>query len=335
VAERSSISQSVQIGVESTPGTSVAATKRLQSIGFKLGPKVESSTVLPIGQKYPSLVIVGKEWSEADLSGMPVYTELPYIFSSLMSTATSVVETMDAAIHTGGFTWTFDSLTFGDDTPKTYTLEQGSSARAHKVTNGIITAFSLDWSRTETKIGGTLLATALTDGITMTGSPTALTQIPVRPSHWSIYLDTSAALLGTTKLTRALKGSVKVSDRFGPLWVVDSAQQSFVNTVEIEPKLEFTVMQMADAAGMANLTAMRAGGYKFMRLLATGPNIYTNGGVIVNHTFQIDMCGQIGDIEPFEDADGVYAITWDFKATNDATWGKAWQVKVCTTTSVL
>jgi hypothetical protein len=335
VAERSSISQSVQIGVETTPGTSVAATRRLQSIGFKLGPKVESSTVLPVGQKYPSLAIVGKEWSEADLSGMPVYTELPYIFSSLTSTATSVVETMDAAVHTTGFTWTFDSATFGDDTPKTFTIEQGSAFRAHKVTNGIITAFNLDWSRTETKIGGTLLGTAITDGITMTGSPTGLSQVPVRPNHWSVFLDNSAAALGTTKLTRALKGDLKISDRFGPLWVVDSAQSSFVNTVEIEPKVEFSIMQMADAAAMGNLTAMRAGSTKFMRLIATGPQIYSNGGVQVYHTFTIDMAGQIGDIEPFEDQDGVYAITWDFKAVYDSTWNKTFQVKVCTTTATL
>jgi len=335
VAERSSISQSVQIGVETVPGTSVAATKRLQSLGFKLGPKVESSTVLPIGQKYPSLAIVGKEWSEADLSGMPVYTELPYIFSSLMSTATSVVETMDAAIHTGAFTWTFDSATFGDDAPKTFTLEQGSSVRAHKVTNGIITAFNLDWSRSETKIGGTLMGNAITDGITMTSSPTGLAQIPVRPTHWSVFLDPTAAALGTTKLTRALKGTIKISDRFGPLWVVDSAQNSFVNTVEIEPKVEFSVMQMADAAAMANLTKMRNGSTQFLRLVATGPNIYTNAGVVPNHTFTIDMAGQIKDIEPFEDADGVYAITWDFAATYDSVWNKTYQVKVCTTTTTL
>jgi hypothetical protein len=335
VAERSSISQSVQIGVESTPGTPVAASKRLQSIGFKLGPKVDSKANLPIGQKYPNLVVVGKEWSEAELSGMPVYTELPYIFSSLMSTATSVTETMDSAIHTGGFVWTFDSLSFGDDTPKTYTLEQGSSARAHRVSNGIITSLSLDWSRDETKIGGTLLAQALTDGITMTGSPTSLAQVPVRPTHWSVYLDDTAAGLGGTKLTRALKGNIKISDRFGPLWVVDAAQNSFVNTVEIEPKVTFNVMQMADAAAMANLTAMRNGSTKFLRLEAVGPNIYTNGGVIVNNTFRLDLAGQIGDIEPFEDSDGVYAITWDFSAVNDSTWGKAYQVKVTTTTAAL
>lgn len=334
MAERSTISQTVQIGVETTPGTSVAANKKLASIGFSIGPKVESNMVLPIGQKYPTLAVVGKEWSEAEIEGWPVYTELPYIFSSLMSTATSVVQVMDGGTPSGGYTWTFDSNTFNADTPKTYTLEQGSSVRAHKVTNGIITEWSMDWSREECKIGGTLLGTAIQDGITMTASPTSLAQIPVRPTQFSVYLDDTAAGLGTTKLTRALKGDIKIADRFGPLWVVDAAQSSFVNTIEIEPKVEFSIMQMADAAAMANLTAMRNGTIKFMRLEAVGPALYT-GGITVNHKFTIDMAGMISDIEPFEDQDGVYAITWDFSAVHDTTWGKAFQVKVVTTTSAL
>lgn len=333
MVERSSISQSVQIGVESTPGTAVAASKRLQSLGFKIGPKIESKPTLPIGQKYPALVVVGKEWSEADLEGSPSYTELPYVFASLMS-APTITEYLDGATETGAFRHAFDSATFGDDAPKTYTLEQGSSVRAHRVANGIITSWNMDWSRDEISMGGTLLAKALEDGVTMTASPTSYTQIPVRPSTLSVYLDDSAAGLGTTKLTRALKGSVKISDRFGPLWVVDAAQASFANTVEIEPTVEFSIMQMADSAGMANLTAMRNGTTKFMRLEAVGPRIY-DATTDYYHKFTLDMAGQIGDIEPFEDADGVYAITWNFSAVNDSTWGKAYHVEVVTTTETL
>jgi hypothetical protein len=334
VTERSTITQTVQIGVETTPGTAVPANKRLQSIGIAIGAKVDSKEFTPIGQKYPTLAVVGKEWSEAELTGQPCYTELPYIFSSLMSTATSVTQTLDSATPTGGYVWTFDSNSFGEDTPKTYTIEQGSAARAHKITNALIPEFSLDWSREEVKIGGSVLGTALQDGITMTSSPTLLAQIPVRPTQFSVYLDDTAAGLGGTKLTRALKGNVKISDRYSPLWVVDAAQASFVNTVETAPKFEFTLMQMADAAAMANLTTMRNGAPKFLRLEAVGPTIYT-GGITVKHTLRMDLCGQIKDIDPFEDADGVYAINWTFLTTTDSTWGKAWQTKVTTTTTAL
>ena len=67
--ERSAINQSCQLGVEVTPGTLVAAPKRLGSLSFALSPQGEYNTFRPSGQKYPSLSIMGKEWAEADLSG--------------------------------------------------------------------------------------------------------------------------------------------------------------------------------------------------------------------------------------------------------------------------
>lgn len=338
MAERSSISQSVQIGVETVPGTPVAASKRLASIGFKIGPKVESSTLLPIGQKYSTLEIVGKEWAEAEIEGAPVYTELPYIFASLMSTPT-ITQFMDSAIPTGAYRYVFDSATFGEDAPKTYTLEQGSSFRAHRVSNAIITEWSMDWDRNEITIGGNAIAKAIEDGITMTAAPTSLPQIPVRPAQVSVYLDNTAAGLGTTKLTRALKGSFKISDRFGALWVVDAAQTSFANTVEVEPSVEFTLMQMADAAAMGNLTTMRAGGTKFLRFEAIGTTIYSAGvyagPLALTHKFTFDIAGQVKDISPFEDSDGVYAVEWTFGGVHDTTWGKAFHCEVVTTTTAL
>lgn len=333
MAERSSISQSVQIGVESTPGTPVAAGKRLASIGFAIAPKVEATTVRPIGQKYPTLEVVGKEWSEAEIEGSPVYTELPYIFASLFSTPT-ITQYLDGATPTGAYRYVFDTAVFGDDAPKTYTLEQGSAFRAHRVANAIFTEWSMEWSREEIEIGGMVLAKALEDGVTLTATPTALPTVPVRPSQMSVYLDDTAAALGTTKLTRALKGSVEISDRFGPLWVVDAAEQSFVTTVEIEPTVEFTLMQMADATAMGNLTAMRAGQSKFLRLEAVGPRIY-DGPTDYFHKFTLDLAGQVKDISEFSDEDGVYAIEWTFGNVYDTTWGKSMHCEVVTSTASL
>jgi hypothetical protein len=155
----------------------------------------------------------------------------------------------------------------------------------------------------------------------------------------SVFLDGTAVGLGTTKLLRALKGSFEIADRFGPLWVVDAALDSFATTIEIEPSLEFTLMQMADAAAMANLVTMRAGGTKFLRLEAVGPTIYSAGvyaGVLaLKHKFTFDIAGQIKDISPFEDNDGVYAVEWTFGGVHDTTWGKAYHCEVVTTTTAL
>lgn len=331
--ERSTISQSVQIGVETTPGTAVAATKRLGSIGFNVGVQTEIASRRPIGQKFASLQVLGKEWSEAEIEGGPVYTELPYIFASLLSTPT-VVQIMDGVTATGAYRWTFETSTFGDDTPKTFTLEQGSSARAHRVTNGIITDFELNWSRQEVEIGGTLLGKAIEDGIALTGSPTGFDQVPVKPTDLSVYLDSTSAGLGTTKLTRALSGGVSIGSRFTPLWVVDRAVSSFVATVEGEPEVEFTITQMADAQAMENLTALRTGATRFLRLEARGPQIY-GGGTPIYHQMRIDMAGQVSEVGEFSDEDGVYAIQWTFGGVHNPTWNKAMAVEVITTTAAL
>jgi hypothetical protein len=337
MAERSSITQAVQIGVETTPGTAVAAARRLGSMGFELGPSIDTSPLQPDGQKYPSAIIVGKEWSEGKIKGMPVYTELPYALASVINSPT-VTSIQDSSTPTGASKWVFDSNTFGDDSPKTFTVEQGSSFRAHRISGLIIPEYTWKWSRDEIQLGGKVFGKSIADGITMTTSPVLLPQIPVQPSQLSFYMDSTAAALGTTKMTRTLKGEMSIADRFDPLWVVDAAQPSYVDTVEIEPTIQWKVTQMADTAAMANLVLMRASESSFLRLEAVGPIIYTGTGgtpLIVNHKVTLDMCGQVSDISTFSDEDGVYAIEWTFTTVYDPTWTKAYHAEVVTTTATL
>lgn len=335
MAERSSVTQSVQIGVETTAGTAVAAAKRLGSMGFKIGPAIDSKPLMPTGTKYPVAQIIGKEWTEADIDGSAVYTELPFAFASVIS-APTVTAIMDGATPTGATRWVFNSNTFGDDAPKTFTVEQGSAFRAHRFTNAIFTEYTWGWSRDEIELGGALLGRAIEDGITLTASPTLLPQVPVKPAELSIYIDSTAVGLGTTKQLRTLKGECNISDRYQPLWVVDAAQPSFVNTVEGEPTVEFKITQMADSQSAANLIAMRLGTTKFLRLEGVGPEIYTSATPLtVNHRVRWDVAGQVSDVTKFEDEDGVFAIEYTFIAVHDPTWGKAFEVEVITTTSTL
>lgn len=335
MAERSSINQSVQIGVEATPGTAVAASKRLQSMGFEIKPEVDINGLRPIGQKYPSLEILGKEWASADVNGTACYTELPYAYASILS-APTVTQILDGATPTLAYRWLFTSNTFGDDAPKTFTIEQGSAFRAHRITNAILKDYTWSWSRDEIELGGSVLGRAIEDGVTLTPTPTSLPLVPVLPAQLSVYLDPTSTALGTTKLLRVLKGEFNITDRFKPLWVVDAAQPSYANTIEDEPTVEMTMTQMADAAGMANLVSMRGGVTRFLRLQAKGPVIYTPGtGSAITHQVTIDVAGQVSDIGSMGDEDGVYAAEWTWSAVHDGAWGKAFQVEVITTTATL
>jgi len=337
VAERSSITQSVQIGVETTPGTAVAATRRLGSMSLEVGPDIDVKSLRPDGTKYSILQILGKESTTADVSGSAVYPELPYAFSSVIS-APVVTSILDGATPTGATRWVFNSNTYGDDAPKTFTVEQGSSFRAHRFVYGILTEYTWSWSRDEIELGGSMMGRAIEDGITLTGSPVLLPQVPVKPAELSVYIDTTSGGLGTTKQLRTLKGECNIGDRYMPLWVVDAAQPSFVSTVEGEPTVQFKVTQMADSQSAANLVALRAGSTKFLRLRGVGPQIFAPTVGLpagVNHQVTWDLAGQISDVEKFSDEDGVYAISYTFTAVHDPTWGKAFQVEVITTTATL
>jgi hypothetical protein len=333
MAERTTISQGVALGVETTPGTPVAATRRLGSIGFAPAVKAEFQEQRPIGQKWLNAAILGKEWSESAIEGAPCYTELPYVFSSLLDAGTTT-PILDGVTPTGGFTWLFETDSFDADAPKTFTIEQGSNVRAHRAANVIISELMLAISREEVTLEGMALGKAIEDGITLSAGATQLAQVMVKPVEVSLYLDTTAAGLGTTKLTRVLSGEVGIEERYGPLWVVDAALPSFATTIETEPKGTTTLMLEADTQGMSLLTAMRAGSTRFLRVEAVGPTIYT-GGVTVKHRLRWDQALQVSEPDEFSDEDGVYAIGWGMSPVHDATWGKAMSVEVITTTATL
>lgn len=327
--ERSSLNQVVQIGVETTPGTSVAASKRLQSISIEPSPSVEMDQFRPTGSKYNTLSTLSKEWTEASVTGRATYSEIIYVLSSVLTTG--VITSPDATGAPTARKWVFSPSTTADDAPKTYTIEHGSSVRADKFTYGLMTEVGMAFSRDTVEVTGSLMGRAMTDGIALTANPTLVPLIPVLPTQVSVYLDNTSATLGTTKLTRALTAEWSLGGRFGPLWVLDAANPSYVTHIETEPDLSASLMLEADAQGMGLLNTLRAGDTKFLRIEALGGII---GGAI-RYTMTIDMAVKVSDMGGFSDADGVYAAEFSFTGVHDSTWGKAIEVSVVNTETAL
>lgn len=321
MTERSTIAQVVQIGVESTPGTGVAANKQFLSTGISPGVKVEMQNFRPMGTKFPTIIVPGKEWTEAKIDGAASYTEMAYLLASLLTDPGA-----PATVDTSAKKYTYTPSITTEDSPKTFTVEQGSSVRAGKFTYGIINELEIVFDRGGITIGGTMLGQRYQDGITMTATPTAIAQMPILPTDIDVYLDTTSGGLGGTKLTRVLKAGWKMSNRFGTFWPLNSANTSFQGTVEIEPKTEIKLMVEADSTGMANLTAMRAGTTQFLRIAATSPTL---AGAATQH-FQVilDQAVKVADVSEFQDDEGIYAIEFTLEAVYDATWTHALQAQV-------
>lgn len=322
MAERTSVTQVCQFGTETTKGTSVAANKLLPSVALNFGVQASFTEVRASGNKFPTLEVLGKEWVNIKAPAQPTtFDEITHFLTSLLAYAASVQQGATTA-----YLWTLAPSSTVEDTVKSFTIEQGSSYRAHKATYCQAVGMQLSGDRDKIDFSADFVGQALTDGITLTASPTSLPQAPLLAKDATVYLDTTSGGLGTTKLSRVLSWELALKNKVGPLWIVDKATTSFVALVEMPIDATFKVMVEADANGMTHLTNMRAGSRRFIRLDVTSDTL---AGTAFPYYAKFDFAGEVAE-QPseFSDKDGVYAIEYTYKLVHDATWGKALTVGV-------
>lgn len=328
MAERTTITQVVQLGVETTPGTAVAANKFLPSIMVQSGLDGAFTEQRGSGNKFAINQIPGKEWASGAISGNPTYDELTYLLASILNFSTPTT------VDTSGKTWTLGITSTSEDTVKTYTVEQGSSNRAQKFAGGQVTELTISGTRDAITLSGSMIGKAFTDGITLTVTPTAIAQIPILPKHIDIYMDDTSAALGGVKMTRALSWEISLKNRFAPLWVVDSAQSSYVASIEQAIDATFKAKFEADAQGMGLLTTARTGAKKFVRVKATSDQLA--GSSTAFFSLLWDMCCEVKTFpKTISDQDGVYAVEWEMAMVHDTTWTKALTVALTNKTAAL
>lgn len=301
-----SVFQRTQIGVETTSGTSVAANKNLQSVSIE--PSMQSNIQMfrPAGNKFATVQALNQEWTQANVTGQPTYDEMHYVLSSLLGDPTTVDGTV-------GFTHTYSIDPTGADTPRTFTVETGSSTYANKFTHGLMQSLNLNISRTGIDMSGTMIGQLFQTGITMTGSPTSDPLVPILPGQVDVFIDDDSGDIGTTKLTRNFAANLTIPAKYNPIWVLDSSHASWASYVESELPITLALTVQMDATGMAFLENMREGSTQFIRVAATGPEFAESE----DYAFSYDMSGKVSAISSFEDREGVYAVTWTFEVVDD------------------
>lgn len=332
---RSTIAQGIQVGIESTEGTAVAANRRLSSVGFSFDPNIDFDQFRPMGNKFNTLSVPGEDWSGVSYEGQPTYDELVYLFSSLLTTATITTP----ATGTNSRQWEFIPAATTSDAPKSLTIERGDATIAERVAGALLTGMDLTFRRDSIDMSGDGMARAIATGITLTSSPTAIPLVPVIPKTVSVYVDapsTSSAgatdtALGTTKLSLVREASLSISDRYAPFWALDAAQASYAASLEGEGGWEIGITPVADSTGMAFLTNARAGDSRAIRIEAVGSIIETT----ITYKLTIDAIGQIIEVGELSDDDGAQVIPYTFGIVYDTTWAKALRVRVvCTRTAL-
>lgn len=321
MAERTTATQVVQIRKESVAGTDpTTGTKLLTSMSIDVTPAIETTPFTPTGHKFVALTSVGKDSTTAAIRGEATYTEIIYPLSALYGAVTPT--TPAGGTTSKQWKWTASDTSVED--PQTFTVLQGSSVRAAKATYMHCDSFGVSFDRSKVDVSGSMIGQLFTDAAALDGSPTALALIPVLATQGDVYLDSTGAGIGATKLTRVISGSWNVSGKYAPGWFVNSANTSWAVPIEKAAKNEVKLKVEADATGMGELTKLRAGTTSFVRFAWTGATIEST----VKYLLQIDLAVKWNAISPLSDSDGIYAVEFTGDVVQDATWTKSAEITV-------
>lgn len=311
MTERATAVQAAQIGVETTAGTAVTASKRLLSVGFKQGIKQDTRAEMSQGFKVPTAVSIGKEWTEGSFDGYAGYNDLAYLLSSVLLGTTPTGAGTDK-------TWTFTPAVRSSDTPKTFTMQIGDANTRHTTTaHNVVTDLSLSWSKENIAVAGSYMGKRITDDTGALDTATDVTNVVLQPGDTDFYLDTSSGGLGGTRLTRVIKAKLDIKGRWAPAFFADSSEDSFTTITEKGLPVTLSLTLAADAVGMGYLTQYRAGTLLYPRWRTTGP---ATGGTDP-YRFTFDMAARITKaFEPLADVDGIYAYDLELSAVLDPGW---------------
>jgi hypothetical protein len=280
-----------------------------------------------MGQLVASQITPGMDFTEWNVTGVGNYSEIIYPLSSLL------VSVSPTTVETTARRWTFTPAGRSEDTIKTYTVESGSATRAQKATYVFFNGLELTFNRTEgVSMSGSAIGQQIQDNITLSASPTSISEKPILPTHLDVYVDSTSGGLGGTKMTRDFNAVFRCNDRWGAIWPINSANASYISHVNLEPTVQIELTMAADTQGMGFLTNARSGDTRYIRLSAVSTE--NAGAGTAKYDLLIDMAGKISNIAAFDDQEGVKVLTYTFDAIYDSAWGSGKYLEVRATNQI-
>ncbi len=176
--DRATVFQTIKLAPESTKGTAPSSGYKQMSalgFGFSITPTVQSFR--PAGQKYTTVTALNKEQTDISLDGIPTYTEIVYPLSSVLTEATITAASGTTGSASGSRVmgddsthWFFQPSAGDADSPKAFTVYQGSVARSHRASFVQLTDFGITINRTDTSLSGSAIGQAIEDDQHMPGN---------------------------------------------------------------------------------------------------------------------------------------------------------------------
>jgi hypothetical protein len=316
---RGSVNITTQLGIETTPGTAVAANRKFSGIGFDLAGVLETVFYRPNGNRFNKVGVLNKVSSAGSYSGNHSYTESMYLCEGYIGTGAPAV------IGTTGQKRIFTPATTSIDPFKTFTIQTGDASAAEQAKYCVINSIQIALTRSGCTISGNIFGQDLDPSATLSASPTSIPLQPVSANEWAAYLDSTFGALGTTLLTDCFSVTIALPEKFIPKYVANPALASFKEVVDkaVEPTMTLVMENNSQARGI--FAAMKANNLptQYVRVQCLGPAIA--GGSAVN-TFLFDGAIKLKSGRELKDIDGVYGYEFVFEIVDDAAFGAPYAV---------
>lgn len=320
---RSDVNRQYQLGVEVTPGVSVAANKLLNSLSFDLSPEKIMKKYRAQGSKFNTKNRLHRIWMQGTYSGALSYRECVYPLSSLMA---ALITTPAGA--TLARQWLFKPKTRDAETMKSFTIQEGDEAAGEAFPHVMARSLELAFEEEDVNMSGGLIGQMGTVGA-LTANPTAIDpdmQI-VGANELSVYMATSGDLANLftngNKITDPINESFNLGEKIDPKFVHNSSFKSFKDIIEKPPELSFGFDVEFNAQARTLYEAAKSQTFRYMGIRAVGEEIETGQ----NFLFEVTIAG---DVTPQErkDPGGVWGYGFGVDPKNDSALGAPFQIRV-------
>lgn len=294
-----------------TPGTPVY--KRFNALQILPKPMFTTNPFAASGLVVPSIVTTDDEWVEGDVAGRMAFNDIGFPLTSLFGAPTTTLATGGVATAKQ-HVWTWDGG--AEPVPISYTAEYGDGALADRITGLFFKSMDFGGGRQDgLDFSSSILAKPLTEGITLTAGATDVVAKPISAPQMDVYLDTTWAGLGTSKLLQTYNANVSIADRYDRTRPINSTKSSD-GLVQLPDEEHTLDLQMAvDATSKSYLPVIRAGGSRYAQVRYTSAEVIDGTAV---YSFKMDAAVLFTGTGGYEEYNGLNAITWNTRIARDS-----------------
>jgi hypothetical protein len=294
-------------------------------MSFDFAPQLPAEDYAGTGRRFPAVhAPTGEELTTGKLGGPMTYTEMAYAFTMLLGAPATTTPT--GATLARQHVWNVP-LT-GKITKKSFTVEQGDADDSERFPGTLLTGLSLDMQRTGgNKLGGDLLAYPLqkngSSSFTgMTAGASVLANDGIAGNVWQVWVDDTAAGIGTTLITIPYHVTLDLSGFFSAYFGMNSATTGPSGIGDTVPKGTALIEDIKDpTAGQmeSNWGHARAGEKLYFRVQAKGRQIEATTPPY-SYLFQADFCATVANPGGTKFTQSTRSREWPLQIMEDASW---------------